>query len=710
MQIHETPVNGSVEELGPLTIVIVNKTELEPLWNEMIRKHHYLGFGKMIGQSIKYLILVGKIPLAALSFNRAMLHVGVRDAYIGWTNEGRKQNLKYVVANHRYLILPWVKVKNLASHILGACLRKLPGDWENLYGYRPNLVETFVDGERYEGTCYLASNWTLIGETKGYGKVGRVFEHHGRKKKVFIYELSKGFIKTLSPHLRRIPQSDQWEDVKMMLQVPDWNPKLIEEAGLNEETLAEMGNRLFDYICEYKNCFANVPQLKHALMYIKGLLSDITRKNIENIVERYGDLKEIRTLQAFMKDAQWDEGKVLTLYQQKLGVLISDEDGMFTIDGCDIPKYGKESVGAASQYCGISGKTTICQATVMVGYSSNNGYGLIEERLYLPKLWFSDEYKSKWDKCKIPEKTQFRTKNELATILINKIYDSGVFQGKYVGVDAAFGHDKNFLDAIPKGLCYVADVHSSDKFYLVEPIFELPQWGGRGRKPTKEKCAEDPGSVESIVKDNEDLWQPAKFSYGSKGPVVGKDMSLRVLDVRNGRPNDWVWLYARKVNNGDLRYAVSNLPEETPIEKLRELANRRWAIEQCFKEGKSSLGLDHYEGRSFDGFHRHLIFVFLAHLFLLGMRKEFSVDYDRLSPMTREILKETGTHTKGKVPIFTCENMRGLITFLVLNPIEKVSRCLRILNRDLHNYSKTFISHWKKYFATVQAPEQADTG
>jgi SRSO17 transposase len=117
------------------------------------------------------------------------------------------------------------------------------------------------------------------------------------------------------------------------------------------------------------------------------------------------------------------------------------------------------------------------------------------------------------------------------------------------------------------------------------------------------------------VKGREDLWQDAIFSCGSKGPVVGKYTALRVLDIRNEWPNSWVWLYARKVNNGDMRYAVSNLSEETPLENCMELSDRRWSIEQCFKEGKSSLGLDHYEGRSFFGFHRHMLFVLLAHLF-----------------------------------------------------------------------------------------------
>jgi SRSO17 transposase len=426
----------------------------------------------------------------------------------------------------------------------------------------------------------FGSNWKLIGETKGYGKVGRAFEYHGRKKKVFLFELNKDFIKNLSPYLRRTPQSDQMEDFKMMLKIPDWSPTLLEEAGINEEVLAKMGDKLHEFIDEFRPCFANTPQIKHALMYIKGLMSDLPRKNIKNMVEQYGEIKETRPMQAFMKVAPWDEKQMLKFHQQKTSEILSDEDGMYTIDGCDIPKYGKDSVGAASQYCGILGKTAICQATVMLGYSSNKGYGFIDERLYIPKLWYTEEYKEKWDKCGIPENLKFKTKNELAIELLEATRKSGFFQGKYVGVDGAFGHDKNFLDSIPEGLYYVADVHSSDKFYLNEPTFALPQWGGKGPKPTKEKSVEVPLSVDSIVKTNEALWKEAIFSNGSKGPVVGKEMALRVLEIRDGKPNNWIWLYVRKVNNGDIRYAITNMAEETPIEKLRELSNRRWPIGQ----------------------------------------------------------------------------------------------------------------------------------
>jgi hypothetical protein len=182
--VDETALIGSVEDYYPLTFKVVNKTELEPIWDNLVRTYHYLGFGKMIGQNLKYLVLAGDRLVAALSYNRAALRIGVRDDYIGWSEEGRWLNLKYIVSNHRFLIPPWVKVKNLASHTLAKSLSRLRGDWKYFNGYEPQLVETFVD-DRYKGTCYIASNWRYIGETKGFGKTGKTFEFHGHRKKVF---------------------------------------------------------------------------------------------------------------------------------------------------------------------------------------------------------------------------------------------------------------------------------------------------------------------------------------------------------------------------------------------------------------------------------------------------------------------------------------------------------------------------------------------
>jgi hypothetical protein len=145
MLLDETDLHGLVKDCRPISLQIVNKTGLETLWNDVVRNYHYLGFGKMIGQNIKYLVFAKERPIAAISYNRATLRVSARDDYIGWTEEGRKQYLSNIVCNHRFLIFPWVKVQNLASHILAQSLHRLPYDWKNMYGDTPCIVETFID-------------------------------------------------------------------------------------------------------------------------------------------------------------------------------------------------------------------------------------------------------------------------------------------------------------------------------------------------------------------------------------------------------------------------------------------------------------------------------------------------------------------------------------------------------------------------------------
>jgi hypothetical protein len=188
------PLIGKLKEFQPLEIHNVNKTQLEPIWDYMVKNYHYLGYDNMIGPRIKYLVLYKDTPIAALSYNRASLTVGVRDSFIGWDTRQKHDLLPHVVNNNCFLILPWIKIKNLASHLLSRTLKMLRNDWPLLYGCTPYLVETFVDLEKYRGTCYQAANWSYLGETKGFAKVGKVFVYHGHRKGVYIYLLNKKFI------------------------------------------------------------------------------------------------------------------------------------------------------------------------------------------------------------------------------------------------------------------------------------------------------------------------------------------------------------------------------------------------------------------------------------------------------------------------------------------------------------------------------------
>lgn len=161
------------------------------LWNEYIERYHYLGYGVSLGAHIKYFVEVEDVPIACLAFAGAAWRVEARDRWIGWRDAQRHRNLRYVVNNTRFLILPWIASANLASRLLSLAAKRLPIDWHARYGYRPWLLETFVPTDRYPGTCYRAANWIHVGHTKGRGRMDRHFKANVGQKAMFIYPLVK---------------------------------------------------------------------------------------------------------------------------------------------------------------------------------------------------------------------------------------------------------------------------------------------------------------------------------------------------------------------------------------------------------------------------------------------------------------------------------------------------------------------------------------
>lgn len=266
------PLVGKLKDFRPLEIVNVNKTGLEPVWDYMVRNYHYLGYDNMIGPRIKYLVLYKGTPIAALSYNRASLTVGVRDSYISWDIRQKHELLSHVVNNNRFLILPWVKIKNLASHLLSRTLKMLQVDWQSLYTVTPYLVETFVDRDKYKGICYQAANWEYLGETKGFGKVGKAFVYHGHRKGVYIYLLNRNFIRNIKCTPRHQPLKKVRERVpNMMLHKPDWSPEILEDAGINTQAVQELGKLLDEYLAVFSECYNRSEQRIHGECYVKGL-------------------------------------------------------------------------------------------------------------------------------------------------------------------------------------------------------------------------------------------------------------------------------------------------------------------------------------------------------------------------------------------------------------------------------------------------------
>ncbi|MBI4875827.1 MAG: DUF4338 domain-containing protein [Acidobacteria bacterium] len=190
----QAPMEGSAGEYEPLRLTVVEADSRDSaLWMELVQRHHYLGYRVPVGGQLRYLVRSAPCSdrvLACLQWTSAAWKMAVRDRWIGWSAEERMRNLPFIVNNSRFLILPWVRVKGLASKILAHCARQLPADWERRYGYRPLLLETLVDQQRFAGTCYRAANWILLGETQGRGRMDRYHQADGSARKlVFVYPL-----------------------------------------------------------------------------------------------------------------------------------------------------------------------------------------------------------------------------------------------------------------------------------------------------------------------------------------------------------------------------------------------------------------------------------------------------------------------------------------------------------------------------------------
>lgn len=196
----QPPIRCPVNQLSPLRLQMVTRTT-SALWNEYIERYHYLGHSPLPGAQLRYFITAGGQVIAMTGFGAAAWQIAPRDQFIGWNHAQRKKNLHLIVNNARFLILPWVQSKNLASKILSLTTRLLPDDWQKKYNIRPVLMESFVQKNRFEGTCYKAANWINVGETKGRGKLGPAGKVSVPIKNIRLYPLDKEFRRLLKNNL-----------------------------------------------------------------------------------------------------------------------------------------------------------------------------------------------------------------------------------------------------------------------------------------------------------------------------------------------------------------------------------------------------------------------------------------------------------------------------------------------------------------------------
>ena len=356
--------------------------------------------------------------------------------------------------------------------------------------------------------------------------------------------------------------------------------------------------------------------------YLQGLLVQSgERRNAENLSETVG--ASPRVLQRFLTEAGWDDDAVISRLQEYLGPRLDDPQGVWVLDGSDFPKQGVKSVGVARQYCGALGKIANCQAGVFLAHVGPKGRALVDKRLYLPEEWTGDV-----ERCQaagVPEdRREYQSKTALALEMLERAQARGHLEAQWVAGDSAFGMSPTFRDGLAAaGMRYVLDVRPDMTVWPLEPAWTDPPYQGNGR-PRKPRLrgGQRQTMQERAAAITADGWREITVAEGSQGPRTYRYSGQRVRPTAKRRPGEILWaIYRQNLDGSEPRYYLSNAPEETPLETLAYVGGSRWRIETEFETGKSDVGLDEYETRTWAGWHHHITMCLLAGAFLLTLQQ-----------------------------------------------------------------------------------------
>jgi len=358
-----------------------------------------------------------------------------------------------------------------------------------------------------------------------------------------------------------------------------------------------------------------------------GQFSPLERKSIEPIALAMED-SNVRSMQRFVSDAPWDEAKMIAKYRSFVNDDLGSPDGALIFDETGFLKKGQDSIGVARQYCGPVGKVDNCQVGVFAGYVSEYGYALVDKRLFIPEKWFTKVYRERRRKCKLPPETIFRTKPKLAVEMLEAISKENVLPFSYVLAGSIYGASQEFISTVERlpDKTYFVSIPKDTQCWLKQPMLFTKEyrWGGKARKKT---VLADPSGKPMTVEElgrriNDYFWYRRQVSEGTKGPIVYEFTRRRILLSGSGLPQKTVWLLIRRTlgDKPEYSYFISNVASSIRLKTLVWLSGLRWAIEQCFEETKTELGMDHYEVRKFPGWHHHMLTCMLAHFFLWHLK------------------------------------------------------------------------------------------
>lgn len=377
----------------------------------------------------------------------------------------------------------------------------------------------------------------------------------------------------------------------------------------------------------FSDCFHRSELRGHFYRYMVGQFSELERKSIEPIALNVEDAN-VRPMQRFISDADWDDDKILNKYHRLVNEDMGTTDGVLIFDESGFIKKGNDSIGVARQYCGGIGKVENSQVGVFAAYASPYGYALLDKRLFIPEKWFLDDYKLRCKKCKLPEDAEFKTKPQLAVEMFNNIDEEKIIPFKYVLADSLYGTSPEFIEAVGShaNVTYFVEVAADTRCWLKQPITREKQYKYKGEIHSRmvlEKTEKEPITVSALSENiNDYFWYRRNVSEGTKGPIEYEFTKRQIILSNNGLPQKDVWLIIRRTieDHPTYKYYLSNAPASARLSLFVWLSGIRWAIEQCFEETKSELGMDHYEVRKYKGWHHHILTCMLAHFFLWHLK------------------------------------------------------------------------------------------
>ena len=375
---------------------------------------------------------------------------------------------------------------------------------------------------------------------------------------------------------------------------------------------------LDSFLAQFDDCIKTKPSRRHLRTYIGGQLSDLERKSVEPIALHAGT--PVRTLQEFLQIHRWDEELVLKRIRD---IIIRDHassDAIAVIDETSTPKKGNHTVGVQRQYCGATGKRDNCVVSVHLGYAADGFHTLLDSDLFLPKdSWATDP--DRRVEAKIPEDIAYLPKWKIALNQLTRAVENGVnFQ--WTTADELYGGTSGFrrgVDAL--GIRYVVEIPRRVMGWTKQPVLEYPvESSKQGRPRIKPRLAENQGKPRRV----DDLWRrggPSWTDYHvkdtEKGPLVWTARHTNFTVSHDGLPTEDVRLIvAKNKRSGEVKYFLSNAPEDVPVSKLMWVAFNRWRIERMFQDAKGNVGLDHFEARRWKAVRRHLILTMVSLLFL----------------------------------------------------------------------------------------------